>query len=103
LPNLNRCVVRAIFAHDAFHLVFQMELQLLQAQFLGFFLLCQERLVFELSYKLLIGLVLVSEVTKLIAGLHQVRLNVVLCVPFHVWATSPLSGVAAPSARSEYA
>jgi len=47
--------------------------------------------------------VLVSEVTKLIAGLHQVRLNVVLCVPFHVWATSPLSGVAAPSARSEYA
>lgn len=59
-----------------FHDVLQVEFQLLQPVFLNFLFFSEKRLGFQLGNKLVVFVMLVSQRTKLLTGLHQMRFDV---------------------------
>lgn len=64
-----------MFMDHLFHDVLQVKLELLQPMLFSFFLFSEEMLGFQLLYLPLVFEVLISELTKFLTRLHQMRFD----------------------------
>jgi hypothetical protein len=76
-------VLQFVIAHKLLHLVLEVEFELFQTMFFNFFSGCKRVLGFERLDLPVILLVFFHELTVFLIRLHQVRLDVFLCVLFH--------------------